>query len=63
MTVQDMKLGEVYLMEGLTQSGEKIMAPVRLIRYNGMNKYVVESGNRQRITMLLDGNDPIYLKQ
>ena len=48
MTVQDMKLGEVYLMEGLTQSGEKIMAPVRLIRYNGMNKYVVESGNRQR---------------
>lgn len=63
MTVQDMKLGEVYLMEGLTQSGEKIMAPVRLIRYNGMNKYVVESGNRQRITMLLDGNDTIYLKQ
>lgn len=63
MTVQDMKLGEVYLMEGLTQSGEKIMAPVRLIRYNGMNKYVVESGNRQRITMLLDGNETIYLKQ
>lgn len=63
MTVQDMKLGEIYLMEGLTQSGEKIMAPVRLIRYNGMNKYVVESGSRQRITMLLDGNDPIYLKQ
>lgn len=63
MIVQDMKLGEVYLMEGLTQSGEKIMAPVRLIRYNGMNKYVVESGNRQRITMLLDGNETIYLKQ
>ena len=63
MTVQDMKLGEVYLMEGLTQSGDKIMAPVRLIRYNGMNKYVVESGNRQRITMLLDGNETIYLKQ
>lgn len=60
MTVQDMKLGEVYLIEGLTQFGEKIMSPIRLIRYNGMNKYIVETGNRQRITMLLDGNDTIY---
>ena len=51
MTVKDLKVNDVFYMEGLTPSGE-----VKLIRYEGMDKYIIETGG---ITMIAYGDDKV----
>ena len=57
MTVSNFKAGEEFLMDGLAPNGNLIRTKVKLIAYNGMNKYIVASNS---ITMLADGNDKAY---
>ena len=57
MVLQDLKAGDKFQMEGLTVSGEKTLPLCKLISYNGMNKYVVESDGCR---LLLDGGSRVY---
>ena len=57
MVLQDLKVGSKFQMEGLTVNGEKTLSSCELIRYNGMNKYVVESDG---CSLLLDGDSKVY---
>ena len=57
MVLQDLKVGDRFQMEGLTVSGDKTLPSCELIRYNGMNKYVVESDG---CSLLLDGDSKVY---
>ena len=43
-------------MVGLSMSGKTIKTKCELIRYNGMNQYVILNGG---ITILIDGNEDI----
>ena len=54
--IKDLKVGQVFQMEGLSQNGETVYADATLRAYNGMNKYVVESDG---ITVLYDGEDKV----
>jgi len=56
MKIQDLKVGNIFQMEGLDIEGNTVQADATLLSYNGMNKYVVESDG---ITILLDGKDNI----
>ena len=56
MKIQDLKVGNIFQMEGLDTDGNTVQADATLLSYNGMNKYVVESDG---ITLLLDGEDNI----
>ena len=56
MTIQDLKVGDIFQMEGLDTNGNTVQADATLIAYNGMNKYVVESDG---ITILYDGEQEI----
>ena len=56
MTIKDLKVNDVFYMEGLTPSGKVKESLAKLIRYNGMNKYIIETGG---ITMLADGDDKV----
>lgn len=42
MQVQDLKVGQQFLMSGLAQSGEQVKTKCRLIRYNGRALYDLE---------------------
>ena len=55
--LQDLKAGDKFYMKGLTINGEKTLPSCELIRYNGMNKYVVESDG---CSLLLDGDSKVY---
>ena len=57
MVLQDLKVGSKFQMEGLTVNGEKTFSSCELIRYNGMNQYVVESNG---CSLLLDGDSKVY---
>mgnify|MGYP006883160970 CR=1 FL=1 len=56
MKIQDLKVGNIFQMEGLDTDGNTVQADATLLSYNGMNKYVVESDG---ITLLLDDEDNI----
>ena len=56
MQVQDLKVGDQFKMLGLSMNGKQTQVKCKLIQYNGMNKYVVQSGG---ITILVDGTDQI----
>lgn len=56
MTIKDLKVNEVFYMGGIAPSGKVTESPAKLIRYEGMNKYIIETGG---ITMLVDGDDKI----
>ena len=56
MTISDLKAGQEFLMEGITHTGVTIQRPAKMIRYNGMNKYVILSDG---ITILVDGSDEV----
>jgi len=56
MTISDLKAGQEFLMEGITQTGIRVQHPAKMIRYNGMNKYVILSDD---ITILVDGTDKV----
>lgn len=54
--VKDLKVGQIFQMEGLDVNGKTVYADATLIAYNGMNKYVVESDG---ITILYSGEDKV----
>lgn len=54
--IKDLKVGQIFQMEGLDVSGKTVQADATLLSYNGMGKYVVESDG---ITILYDGEHEI----
>ena len=56
MKIQDLKEGSKFQMEGLDTNGNTVQCDATFIRYNGMNKYIIESDG---ITILYDGEQEI----
>jgi hypothetical protein len=56
MMIKDLKEGNKFQMEGLDTNGDTVQCDATFIRYNGMNKYIVES---EGITILYDGEQEI----
>tara|TARA_R110000823_G_scaffold307410_1_gene430453 strand:- start:367 stop:549 length:183 start_codon:yes stop_codon:yes gene_type:complete len=56
MMIKDLKEGNKFQMEGLDTNGDTVLCDATFIRYNGMNKYIVES---EGITILYDGEQEI----
>ena len=54
--IKDLKVGQIFQMEGLDVNGNTVQADCTLHAYNGMNKYIVESDG---ITILYDGEDVV----
>ena len=54
--IKDLKNGSKFQMEGLDTNGDIVQCDATLIRYHGMDKYVVESDS---ITILYDGDQEI----
>ena len=54
--IKDLKVGQIFQMEGLNVNGETVYADATLRAYNGMGKYVVESDGT---TILYDGEDVV----
>ena len=54
--IKDLKEGNKFQMEGLDTNGDTVLCDATFIRYNGMNKYIVES---EGITILYDGEQEI----
>ena len=59
MTVSDLKVGQEFLMDGLTVSGKQTKTKCVLLEYRGINDYVISAGN---CLILCDGDDKVYLK-
>jgi len=59
MTIQDLKVGDIFQMEGLDINGNIVQCDATLRSYQGMNRYVVESDG---ITILYDGDQKITKK-
>lgn len=57
--IKDLKVGDIFQMEGLNVNGEKVFADCTLRSYIGMDKYVVESDG---ITILYKGEDEVVSK-
>ena len=56
MTIKDLKENDTFFMEGLTPSGKVKESLAKLIRYEGMDKYIIETGG---ITMIAYGDDKV----
>ena len=54
--IKDLKVNDVFYMEGLTPSGKVKESLAKLIRYEGMDKYIIETGG---ITMIAYGDDKV----
>ena len=54
MKVQDLKAGDKFKMNGLSVSGKQTKVNCEMIRYNGMDKYIVVC---QGISLLVEGTD------
>ena len=59
MTISDLKVGQEFLMDGLTVSGKHTKTKCVLIEDRGTNEYVISSGD---CLILCEGNDKVYLK-
>ena len=57
--IKDLKVGDIFQMEGLNVNGKKVLADCTLRSYIGMDKYVVESDG---ITILYKGEDEVVSK-
>ena len=55
--ISNFKVGDEFMVDGLSQNGDFIKSKAKLIAYNGMNKYVIEN---EGITILVDGDDNAY---
>jgi len=55
--IEDLKVGDKFMMDGYTGNGEFIKTKCKLITYNGMNKYVVDN---EGVTVLIDGDETVY---
>ena len=56
MMIKDLRVGDIFQMEGLNTNGDTVQCDATLISYQGMNKYIVESDG---ITILYDGEQEI----
>ena len=56
-TISNFKVGDEFMIDGLSQNGDFIKSKAKLVAYNGMNKYII--GN-EGITILVDGDDNAY---
>lgn len=54
--IKDLKVGQIFQMEGLDVNGNTVYGDCTLRAYNGMGKYVVESDG---ITILYNGEDEV----
>ena len=55
--IEDFKLGDEFMVDGLSPNGDFVKTKAKLIAYNGMNKYIIDNDG---ITILADGNDNAY---
>ena len=55
--IENFKVGDEFMVDGLAPNGDFVKTKAKLISYNGMNKYIIESDG---ITVLSDGNDNAY---
>ena len=55
--IENFKVGDEFMVDGLAPNGDFVKTKAKLISYNGMNKYVIESDG---IMVLSDGNDNAY---
>lgn len=55
--ISNFKVGDEFMVDGLAPNGDFVKTKAKLISYNGMNKYVIESDG---IMVLSDGNDNAY---
>jgi|GWRWMinimDraft_13_1066021.scaffolds.fasta_scaffold40170_1 hypothetical protein len=56
MKIQDLKVGTKFTTVGLSMSGKTTKTKCELIRYHGMNQYLILSGG---CSILIDGNEDI----
>ena len=56
MQIKDLKVDQLFQMEGLDTNGNIVQCDATLRSYQGMNKYVIESDG---ITILYDGEQEI----
>ena len=56
MMIKDLKNGSKFQMEGLDTNGDTVQCDAMLVRYHGMDKYVIVSDG---ITILYDGDQEI----
>ena len=56
MKIKDLKVGQVFQLEGLDVNGNTVYADCTLRAYTGMNKYAVESDG---ISIIYDGEDVV----
>ena len=57
MKIKDLKVGQIFQLEGLDVNGNTVYADCTLRAYTGMNKYVVESDG---ISILYDGEEEVH---
>ena len=55
--ISNFKVGDEFMVDGLAPNGDFVKTKAKLISYNGMNKYVIESDG---ITVLSDGDENAY---
>ena len=55
--ISDFKVGDEFMVDGLSQNGDFLKSKAKLIAYNGMNKYIIDN---EGITILVDGGDNAY---
>jgi len=55
--IENFKVGDEFMVNGLAPNGDFVKTKAKLIAYNGMNKYVIEN---EGITILVDGDDNAY---
>ena len=55
--INNFKVGDEFMVDGLSPNGDFVKTKAKLISYNGMNKYVIESDG---IMVLSDGDDNAY---
>lgn len=55
--IEDFKVGDEFMVDGLSPNGDFVKTKAKLIAYNGMNKYIIDNDG---ITILADGNDNAY---
>ena len=56
-TISNFKVGDEFMVDGLSPNGDFVKTKAKLIAYNGMNKYIIDNDG---ITILADGNDNAY---
>lgn len=55
--IKDLKVGDEFMVDGLSPNGDFVKTKAKLIAYNGMNKYIIDN---EGITILVDGDDNAY---